>query len=223
MDIAQIILESIILILGLYLVFFKSYFQEKGKNIATKEDIEEITTKVEKVKNEIHYNIEAQYGLKMEERKALFNYYEKYSFWFNTLIESDFSGIDDNTEKLDEITINIDKAKFDYELARARMDLLVQNKDLSKLTPDLWKKTFEMQRLKTKTIGEINIHLVKMNNFKATVSDDKGVKDYQQLLDELFEIIKKHHKELLKLTKLVVPIIEDNKKLIYSILQNIDK
>lgn len=143
MEIAQIILDVFLLLFIFYLAFFKSYFQEKGKNIATKEDIEEITTKVEKVKNEIHYNIEAQYGLKMEERRALFNYYEKYSFWFNTLIESDFSGIVDNIDKLDEIKINIDKAKFDYELARARMDLLVQNKDLSKLIPDLWKKLFK--------------------------------------------------------------------------------
>lgn len=84
-------------------------------------------------------------------------------------------------------------------------------------------KTFQIQRLKTKATGDINIHLVKINNFKKTVSDDKGVKDFQKLLDELFEIIKKHHEELLKLTKLVAPIIEDNKKLIYSILQSIDK
>lgn len=55
MEIAILILQ-IVLMLGLVLVslFSKSYFpkylEEKGKNTATKEDIEEITLKVEKVK-----------------------------------------------------------------------------------------------------------------------------------------------------------------------------
>ena len=45
----QTILEVLILLLLLYLAFFKSYFQEKGKNLATKEDTEEITSLVESV------------------------------------------------------------------------------------------------------------------------------------------------------------------------------
>ena len=52
MDIFTIVLNIIILILGLHLVFFKSYLHEKGKQLALKEDIEEITRKVEKIKTE---------------------------------------------------------------------------------------------------------------------------------------------------------------------------
>lgn len=39
----NLILESVIILLGLYLAFFKSYFSEKVKNLATKEDVSEIT------------------------------------------------------------------------------------------------------------------------------------------------------------------------------------
>ena len=49
----QIILDIIIIGIGLYLALVKSYFKEKGKNLATKEDIGEITSKVENVKSEI--------------------------------------------------------------------------------------------------------------------------------------------------------------------------
>lgn len=52
-QVIQIILEVLILLGGLYLIFFKSYFTEKGKNLATLEDIEDITKKVEEVKAEI--------------------------------------------------------------------------------------------------------------------------------------------------------------------------
>lgn len=47
----NMILQIAILIGGLYLIFFKSYFKEKGKNLATMEDIGEITREVEEVKS----------------------------------------------------------------------------------------------------------------------------------------------------------------------------
>jgi len=74
MDIAILILQ-IVLMLGLALasILFKSYFpkylEEKGKNLATKEDVEEITRKVESVKAEIEENklvFQRKYQLKHE-------------------------------------------------------------------------------------------------------------------------------------------------------------
>ena len=50
MVVAQLILQAIIMLGILYIVLFKSYFHEKGKNIATKEDIAEITHSVESIK-----------------------------------------------------------------------------------------------------------------------------------------------------------------------------
>ena len=50
----SIILELLIIILGIYLIFFKNYLSQKGKNLATKEDIGEITKKVEDIKSEIN-------------------------------------------------------------------------------------------------------------------------------------------------------------------------
>ncbi len=44
------IVELLIIIAVAFKVFFTSYVSEKGKNLATKEDIAEITDKVEKVR-----------------------------------------------------------------------------------------------------------------------------------------------------------------------------
>jgi hypothetical protein len=49
-EIINLSLNVLIAIGGVYLIFFKSYFKEKGKNLATKEDIGVITTKIEEVK-----------------------------------------------------------------------------------------------------------------------------------------------------------------------------
>ncbi|MCR8559671.1 hypothetical protein KXD93_18590 [Mucilaginibacter sp. BJC16-A38] len=81
MQITQIILEAIIILLTTYIAFVKSYSQEKGKNLATKEDIEEITNKIENVKSEVQhaYSQKSQY---LEKNKlALINFYEEYVYW----------------------------------------------------------------------------------------------------------------------------------------------
>lgn len=38
--------------------YFSSYFSEKGKNLATKEDVEEITDKIEKIRSNYVYESE---------------------------------------------------------------------------------------------------------------------------------------------------------------------
>ncbi len=67
MNVASVALNVSLLIVGLVVGFLvrqllPAYFTEKGKNLATKEDIEEITSKVERVK--------AQYSTDMERLKA---------------------------------------------------------------------------------------------------------------------------------------------------------
>jgi len=58
MQTAQLIIEILLFLIGLYLAFFKSYFGEKGKNLATKEDISEITEKIENIKNSYAHSLE---------------------------------------------------------------------------------------------------------------------------------------------------------------------
>jgi len=53
MNFLQIVFDFLFLIIGLYLVFGKNYLSEKGKNLATKEDIRFITQEIETVKNDI--------------------------------------------------------------------------------------------------------------------------------------------------------------------------
>lgn len=53
MNYFQIVFDIVLTIIGLYLAFGKSYFSEKGKNLATREDVGLITKEIETVKNEI--------------------------------------------------------------------------------------------------------------------------------------------------------------------------
>lgn len=101
-----IILQVLIFIVLVIIYFlFKnmlpSYFKEKGKNIATKEDIGEITKIVEDIKTDLQkdiisfkskldlvYNVEL--NLINDEKKVLVEFHKSFSKWYNSFIYLDY-------------------------------------------------------------------------------------------------------------------------------------
>ncbi len=86
MELTQVILEVLIVVLGLYMAFFKSYFSEHGKQLALKEHIEELTKKVETVKAEINFFTQTKFDLGTNERNAILDYHSKYFDWRNSVL-----------------------------------------------------------------------------------------------------------------------------------------
>jgi len=83
MDILQIFTNIILILIGLYLVFGKSYFSEKGKNLATKEDIGFITKEIETVKNEIGYSIQIKNEFLKERKEVALSFNDNASFFID--------------------------------------------------------------------------------------------------------------------------------------------
>jgi hypothetical protein len=104
-----LILEITIIAVGVLLFlafkyFLPSYVQEKGKNLATKQDIEEITRKVESVKidfskdlefikSDLQFQNQSLFSIKSAEREALIDTNFKYAEWLNYLMNLSFSNI----------------------------------------------------------------------------------------------------------------------------------
>jgi hypothetical protein len=112
----QFWLFVVIQLLGFLAIYFKSYSNEKGKNLATKEDIGEITQIVESIKtsliqeteelkSNLSYKNEHLIHLRASERSAIINYYK--STWALVLnltrVDLIFNEIDYFDEKDGEI------------------------------------------------------------------------------------------------------------------------
>jgi hypothetical protein len=73
-NLENILINDIVIIgITLFLFFFISYFKEKGKNLATQEDIKDITKKIESVKSvyeKKHINLQKELDSKIEIMKA---------------------------------------------------------------------------------------------------------------------------------------------------------
>jgi len=103
----EIILAILNLALILYIAFFKSYLTEKGKNYATKEDIAEITKKIETVKNEVSFSNNQKSEWLDRNKIALLNYLDSYIDWTEHGIEN-ISFIASNPFGSDKIRILLD-------------------------------------------------------------------------------------------------------------------
>ena len=78
MDYIIIILLFIQILINSLILYFKSYLNEKGKNLATKEDVEQITTKIEAIKTEFSFQNTIKIDRLNKNKDAIINYYLSY-------------------------------------------------------------------------------------------------------------------------------------------------
>lgn len=218
----QLLLQILIIILGLYLAFFKSYFQEKGKNIATKEDIEEITSKVEKIRHELHFETESKLSLRIEERNALVDYYSKYNYWLSTILEAALSDVDEKDEtEFNKIESRIYKAKFDFEIAKGHFDIFVENSEIKNLEKKTIIGALEMQHLAQNVILKLTqLHFRIMAMRKRTELPLQPEK-YKLLLDEKNEMLKNYNEAKIEKFKEVVVDCHALRNLVYDHIKSL--
>ena len=122
--------------------YLPNYFNEKGKLLAQKEDIEEITEKIESIKIEFsketeYLKIELQKLLnfeishRMEERNSIISFYEKYNQWLYALLEINFGAYSKiNLGELIQKRIFIEKFYAETNVAQSKLRLLVKDNNI---------------------------------------------------------------------------------------------
>jgi len=220
--IMQIILEILIGILLLYIAFFKSYFTEKGKNLATKEDIKDITSIVEKVKNQLQIYTQSKISLQAEERNSLIEYYVKYHFWLNTIIDIYISNID--FENIDQIIIldqRISDAKFNYEIAEGRMELFTNNEELTALKHSIKIKTIELQNIASTKLSELKYTIKKYEIEKRTIPAEEVEEKHLKYLEDVSQVHSSFNDEKINKYREIVPINNLLQTTIYQHIENV--
>jgi hypothetical protein len=154
----NLILEIVIIIGGLYLAFFKSYFKEKGKNLATLEDIGKITQKVEVVKIDFNTKIEE---LKSELQKHNITY----QITLSELTKIRFERIDNLYEDL----VNLQKfAQENMFSFNDKKDYQLKKKDFMKYYNIAYKSMVKCNLYISKELTQKNINI--LDNAYSTYS-----------------------------------------------------
>jgi hypothetical protein len=204
MDIAITILQILTLIGISFLAMFKKnyfpkYLEEKAKNTATKEDIETITSQIEKVKQSYKIDfdkIQKKNDLIVSEIKDTRNRYnskqfELYNDLWSSLIDLKISADDlwdsANAKNLKKFSTNLHNAKVSIE----KSSLLIESshyKDLMKIIKKLEEFEFGKKKLiilRNKTEQEIN-KLAEYDNFNNIIEQNRESKsNFDSLMESL--------------------------------------
>jgi hypothetical protein len=214
-DVFQVVMEAAILLLLFYLAFLKSYFQEKGKNLATKEDVEEITSLVESVKSQLQFSLQAKLSLRAEAHQALVDYFSKYSAWLSAISSCSFVGIDkDTASRLSAIRSQLDAHHRDVDLAAGKMELFVENEDIRSQHGTLMIKTLAFQGHAQRATFEFErIHL-EAKQIELSTPLDERLERFRELHKRAEELYQKFKEEQLEMYKALFPLVQQHRRTI---------
>lgn len=196
-----IIVAQIVISLILFFLiknYYPAYFTEKGKNVATKEDIEEITEKIKTVESKISIRTSGELDYNALRRKIILDYFGAYNHW-ERLVSLSNANYENDCDIKNALTMTkINEAKFNYNLKEGEIEVFISDTDFYTLRGKLTVALLKLQQ-------EFEIHTIKITRIIKTEPDPSIRKQQREneidrynvlLLDKLKEI-KSHRNQLL--------------------------
>ena len=215
MQTIQLIIEICTVLLGLYIAFVKSFVTEKGKNLATRQDIGKITSIVEDVKKQFTADTEILksrlnsfsqnfHSIKTLERDAIIEVNKKYSEWFNSFKTFSLAYYSyDNYEKLKELDFIFKDKLIAFEVAVDNLHLYMHDKDLRDTITALSHLTFELHVSILMYTTRFMTHCKIYNNNRAVIPleniEEQNIKYHEiqkPIIDGCTEMIVKMHEKI---------------------------
>lgn len=200
----------------------KSYFNEKGKNLATKEDVKEITSLVEAVKSDLQFSLQAKLSLRSEEHQALIDYFSKYSAWLSDIMHSSFPGIEeDSPSRLNEIRSRLNTHNRDVQLATGKMDLFVENEDIRSKHVTLMIETFKLQHYVQQVTFDFEALHLEAKHMKLSTPLDEQAQRYKELHDKVMKLYNAFKEEQMQMYRALFPLVQDQRRAISAHIRNL--
>lgn len=194
--VAQIVISTILYFL--IKSYFPAYFSEKGKNVATKEDIEEITEKIKTVESKISIRTSGEIDYNSLKRKVILDYFGAYNHW-ERLVSLSEANYEIDCDIKNALTLaKINEAKFNYNLKEGEIEVFISDTDFYTLRGKLTVALLKLQQ-------EFEIHTIKITRIIKTEPDpnirkqqrDDEIDKYNILLLDKLKEIKSHRNQLL--------------------------
>lgn len=204
----QILLEASAVLLGLYLAFFKSYFQEKGKNLAMKEDIEEMTRKIENVKSDIGILTHKKINIATEKYKALIDFNNNYSAWLKYILYVNITDNNFSSENfISKVEVRLKELFYNVSISEAQLEVFfVDDYELNNHKNDLISKTIELSNHLQKFLFTYYIEIEHINITKQLKDDNYKTQQIQKYYEQQKAVFDEYIKKQLEIYKIISPL-----------------
>jgi hypothetical protein len=206
----QLLLNDVILLIAWTLILFMlrnviaPYVSEKGKNLATQEDIGKITDEIERVKLQYTSELEKIKMLYRSEIEIVKAELAKKSYIHSVQFEKEFQILSELWGQLIDLkhslaNTNIELAKYLFDDPQKKIDILLEFSGKSKPLTDLWERNRpfypeEIYKALDKSIDLINLDF-QQHYFPFCGSRADLTKE--ELIFEFSALAKKNHVELM--------------------------
>lgn len=134
-------------ILWKHIAKVKAYEVEKGKNLATKEDIGKITKNIKSVESKFTILTNLHSGILSEERNAIIEFNEKYSLWIGSYMINWRLNSNNNSD-INEFSRMLEKNQELCYIALSKFELFIEDKELNYLAQELILKAAQLEGLR---------------------------------------------------------------------------
>lgn len=213
MQLIQLLVEFAIFGLLLYVAFFKSYFQEKGKNLATKEDISHITDLVESVKSRLQLSLQAKINLKREEHDAVMTYYVALSSWLQSISSCGFSGINyENMERLNTLQQQLDEMHYSTKVSLAKAEVLVKDYGLLLAARTIMIKVVEIHHHALVKFAEYRLLCIETHRAKLQCQTPEQLEKYRETCNAEVNFFREFKTEQVNMYTVLFPEVEKHRQ-----------
>jgi hypothetical protein len=187
-----------------------SFFQEKGKNLATKKDIQEITQKVESIKSDLEILTHKKISLADEKKKVLLNYNSAFNAWLDYVVSVPFSNIykseKDNSAA---VILKMDTKYFKVKASYAKLRLYYTDDSLLSKLQDQTYKVIKLSEAVSVSLIEVStkeeVVSIFENEYKTHLIP--ALKEQvDQARKELISMVETKNEERIKLYTEVLPL-----------------
>jgi|GEM_PF-6437972 len=159
------ILEIIVAVIVGFLLreFMPGYLRKKGENLATKEDVEEITKKIESVKATISFEKERQMQFLDSKQNLLMSFYDEVTAFYYEMLAINFGDLPmDGGKSLFEYQSEFYKDIAEIMKSYQRLVIfLPADSPLIKCATDITQSSIETRKVLKKRFGKIKITALK--------------------------------------------------------------
>lgn len=198
--IIQVLIFAVIIIAYFFVKnLLPTYFSEKGKNLATKEDVEEITQKIKTVESKINIKTNSEIDYQSLKRKIILDYFAAYNSWERLVTDSNANTEIDFESENNLIINKIKDAKMHYNFKEGEIELFIEDEDFYKIRLEVTMKLLSIQQEFEKHCSKVNFIIkteTDIQNRHDKIMDQK--RDYHNLLLLKFQDLIKDRNKLIR-------------------------
>jgi hypothetical protein len=187
-----LILQLLTVVGVVYLLFVKAYIKERAKILATKQDLEEVTKKVESIKIDLQFQNQINSTIYNDLRDAIINLYADFNSWFNFVSKVGINAMFLQLEDIDRTEKEMEEYYTKFRVQQKRASLFIEEPELLAKYKEIELRMIDIQSHIENYFTELEELLEERREYdikkKKSAEDDEKINAIEHLILKAWKV-----------------------------------